>query len=85
MATKKYREPNPAKHEYEVQRGSSHVSPMIFVGARESIAVRKAAELLAKDWPGEDHVRLYHSYPSPGPLRRYVGVIKDGVLHRAGA
>jgi hypothetical protein len=87
----KEHERNPAKHEFEVQSGSSHASAMLFVGNREGTAVRKAAELLADreqadqyGLAGETHVRLYHTYPSPGPVRRYVGVIKrDGVLRRA--
>jgi hypothetical protein len=77
---------NPEKHEFEVQRGSSQETPMMFVGNVESTAVKKAAAMLAKggEFAGEKHVRLYHTYPSPGPQRRYVGIIRpDGMLRRA--
>lgn len=74
---------NSSKHEYEIQRGSSQTGGMVFVGNREVTAVHRANEVLAEHLE-EDCVRLYHNYPSPGPMRRYVGIIKrDGVLHRA--
>ena len=81
MAT--YHRRNPAKHEYEVQGGSSHLGPFAFVGNRENTAVKTAIEWMTEAWPDEDHVRLYHTHPSPGPVRRYVGVVKADGLHRA--
>jgi hypothetical protein len=75
-------ERNKDKHEYEIQRGSSQTGGMVFAGNREDTAVRLAVEAL--DVNQENHFRLYHTYPSPGPVRRYVGTItRDGVLHRA--
>jgi hypothetical protein len=74
-----YHQRNPAKHEYEIEHAGAH----IFVGNRERTAVRKGAELLSGR-RGDDHVRLYHTYPSPGPVRRYVGLVTaDGTLVRA--
>jgi hypothetical protein len=73
---------NITKHEYEIQRGSSHLGAHIFVGNVEKTAVAAATALLQTN-PDQDHFRLYHTYPSPGPLRRYVGVIKADGLHRA--
>lgn len=79
----KYHERNPAKHEYEIERGSTHTGGMVFVGNTEKTAVHRANEVLAEHLE-ESCVRLYHTYPSPGPMRRYVGIVKrDGVLHRA--
>lgn len=85
MSERDYHKRNPAKHEYEVQRGSSQVATMTFVGNTEKTAIARAAEALQHGlYADEDHVRLYHTHPSPGPVRRYVGVIKrDGVLYRA--
>jgi hypothetical protein len=55
---------------------------MVFAGNREENAIKLAVEALKVN--GEKHFRLYHTHPSPGPVRRYVGVITpDGVLHRA--
>jgi hypothetical protein len=82
----KFHERNPAKHEYEVQKGSDDAGRygMVFAGNREATAVRRAVEILGK-FAAEDHLKLYHTYPSPGPQRRYVGrVTRDGKLHRAG-
>jgi hypothetical protein len=77
-------ERNRAKHEYEIQRGSSHLAPMIYAATTERSAIASALTYFEAH-SDEDHVRLYHTYPSPGPQRRYVGVIKpDGVLYRAG-
>jgi hypothetical protein len=71
---------NTQKHEYEIQ--ASQTGGMVFVGNRESTAVHQANEVLAEHLEF-DSVRLYHTYPSPGPVRRYVGIIKrDGKLHR---
>ena len=70
---------NSAKHEYEIQQPNLR---MVFVGNVEKTAIANAVEYLAER-PGANPIRLYHSYPSPGPLRRYVGVIDhDGTLHR---
>ena len=79
-----YHRRNPAKHEYEIEPGSSRTAPMVFVGNTEKTAIRRATESLTEGLlEGEEHVRLYHSHPSPGPMRRYVGIIKpDGVLYR---
>jgi hypothetical protein len=77
----KHRKRNPDKHEYEVQAGSSHTSVMVFVGNTEKTAIKRGSDLAAEH--GEEQVRLYHTHPSPGPVRRYVGVIRGGVLHRA--
>lgn len=75
----KLHERNPLKHEYEIQMDGG---PIVFAGNREDTAVHKANEALA-DHLEADYVRLYHTYPSPGPMRRYVGIIKrDGKLHR---
>jgi hypothetical protein len=74
---------NPVKHEYEVARptGVAH----IFVGNRERTAIINAVNLLTDSgWAGERYLRLYHTYPSPGPMRRYVGrITADGTLHRS--
>lgn len=81
------RKRNPKRHEYEVQAGSSQGGAMVFAGYIESTAVRTASELLrVGTWAerGEEYVRLYHTYPSPGPVRRFVGWIhSDGTLRRA--
>ena len=79
---------NTTRDEYEAQAGSSHELMMIFVGNTERAAVRRAAHLLTNDesWVGrgETHCRLYHTHPSPGPVRRYVGTVTpQGELHRA--
>jgi hypothetical protein len=79
---------SPKRNVYELQ-GGSYASPHIHVGATERSACDKARELLTGDeiplWSGLELVRLYHTHPSPGPVRRYVGTIgRDGVLHRAG-
>lgn len=70
---------NTTKHEFEIEvenRG------MIFAGNRESTAINNAQEALAEHLE-IDCVRMYHTYPSPGPVRRYVGIVKrDGRLHR---
>jgi hypothetical protein len=84
--TTKWRSRDPNKHEYEVQRGSTHLANHIFVGNLERAAVKTAAFLLSAGQPfeNETHVRLYHTHPSPGPVRRLVGkVTSDGVLHLA--
>jgi hypothetical protein len=74
---------NPARHEYEIERGSVTGNAMVFAGNREENAIKLAVEALRVN--GEKHFRLYHTHPSPGPVRRYVGMITpDGVLHRAG-
>jgi len=74
---------NPGKHEYEVVRpqGIAHV----FVGNREETAISQAVELMKEGhWAGEEYLRLYHTYPSPGPMRRFVGrVFPDGKLYRS--
>ena len=83
--TTKWRERNPYKHEYEVQRGSTHLAAHVFVGNLERSAVGNAMHMMSEGQPfdGESHVRLYHTYPSPGPVRRYVGrITADGKLHR---
>lgn len=81
--TTKYREHNPGKHEYEAQPGSSHTVRMVFLGNSEKTALKRAVELLGLR-ESEDHLRLYHTYPSPGPTRRYCGIVRrDGVLLRA--
>ena len=72
---------NSAKHEYEVERGTMG-TVMVFVGNREQTAIAGAVAILSGH-PDEKSVRLYHSYPSPGPLRRYVGTVdRDGNLRR---
>ena len=72
---------NCAAHEFEADFEEAG-GPMIFVGNRESAAVGRTAELLVER--GEDQSRLYHTYPSPGPVRRYVGTVSvDGTLRRA--
>lgn len=76
---------NTEKHEYEIQRGSSHSGGMVFVGNTESTAIHNAVEALGEHLD-EDCFRLYHTYPSPGPVRRYVGIVKrDGKLRRMGS
>lgn len=82
----KFHIPNTTRHEYEVQRGSDDACRfgMVFAGNAEATALRRAKEIL-DEFTDEDHLKLYHSYPSPGPQRRYVGrVDRDGILHRAG-
>jgi hypothetical protein len=75
-----YHERNTEKHEYEVQLPSG---VMVFAGNVEKTAIAKAVETLSKKLEANG-LRLYHTYPSPGPVRRYVGVVKrDGILHRA--
>jgi hypothetical protein len=77
----KLHERNTKRHEYEVQMGTG---PMVFVGHRETAAIHYAIEALGCHLE-QSHVRLYHTYPSPGPVRRYVGIVKrDGELKRAG-
>lgn len=74
------RERNPAKHEYEVELGSG--SWMIYTGTIEKTAIEQARQIL-REYPDERYVKVYHSYPSPGPQRRYVGTVaRDGVLRR---
>jgi|HubBroStandDraft_3_1064219.scaffolds.fasta_scaffold387755_2 hypothetical protein len=82
--TTKWRDRNPQKHEYEVQRGSTHLASLVFVGNLERTAVRTAAHMLRVGQPfeGETHVRLYHTHQPTGSVRRYVGkVTADGNLH----
>lgn len=82
MATRHKR--NAAKHEYEIEMAvGERCGGMVFAGNRESTAVQRANEVLAEHLEATC-VRLYHSYPSPGPMRRYVGIVKrDGLLHRS--
>lgn len=69
-----------ARHEYEVE--FVYPGPMYFVGYAEKTALRKAAELIRGR--GARKARLYHTYPSPGPVRRYVGTVTEtGQLQRA--
>lgn len=42
-------------------------------GERESV---KAALVLMEDNASVQRVSVYHSHPSPGPSRRYVGVVQ---------
>lgn len=83
----KFHTRNPAKHEYELQRVQqdelADAHGMMFVGNREATAIARAVAILAKY--DEEYLKLYHSYPSPGPARRYVGrITRDGKLHRVG-
>ena len=72
---------NCAAHGFEADFEEAG-GPMIFVGNRESAAVGRTAELLMEY--GTDQARLYHTYPSPGPVRRYVGTVGvAGTLRRA--
>lgn len=72
---------NCAKHEFEADFDETG-GPLFFVGNRETTAVGKVAELLVEY--GKDRARLYHTYPSPGPVRRYVGTVDaNGALRRA--
>jgi hypothetical protein len=74
----KYHERNDTKHEYEIDSGG----PMIYAGMTERMAIHKAIErarLMCVE-----QVRIYHTYPSPGPVRRYVGWVgPDGIMHRS--
>lgn len=71
---------NPSKHEYEALVGEGAF--FFFVGHREATAVTNAAEV-ARD-NGAERVRLYHSHPSPGPMRRFMGTVTaDGTFHDA--
>ena len=69
---------NCAAHEFEADFEEAG-GPLLFVGNRESAAVGRTAELLVEY--GKSQARLYHTYPSPGPTRRYVGTVgADGAL-----
>ena len=71
---------NCAAHEFEADFEEAG-GPLLFVGNRESAAVGRTAELLVEY--GKSQARLYHTYPSPGPTRRYVGTVgADGALRR---
>ena len=86
MHKEKFHVRNTAKHEYEVQRGSDDACRygLVFAGNREETALKRAVEIMGR-YITEDHLKLYHTYPSPGPVRRYVGrITRDGTLHRAG-
>jgi len=72
---------NPDKHEYEIERGSSSGGHMVFAGNQQETAVHMAQEALAANLT-EDCFRVYHTYPSPGPMRLYIGIIKRDGLHR---
>jgi hypothetical protein len=50
----------------------------------ERAAVDDAVQMMDND-VSINRVKLYHSHPSPGPQRRYVGVVtRDWRLHRVG-
>src|SRR5262249_40672398 len=67
---------NPARHEYAAMLNEGEY---YFVGERLTTALVNAAEV-ASDFDRE--VRLYHTFPSPGPVRRFVGkVMPDGTFH----
>ena len=71
--------PNSERHEYEVEFANQ--GRMYFVGNLEKTAVAKAVDLMNRN--GYTLANLYHSYPSPGPSRRYVGRIDlTGKVHR---
>jgi hypothetical protein len=69
-------------HEYNIvpMVGATHEYPYRYVGQwkRESTGLARAvgaAIRLMGERPDVDQVRIYHSYPSPGPVRRYVGAV----------
>ena len=70
------------KHRYELAPNGG--PPFITVGeyvypARGvNYAITKGVDYLRRN-PGVQRLHLYHSYPSPGPRRRFAGVItKEG-------
>jgi hypothetical protein len=84
MSTTQWRDHNPHKHAYEIQRGSAALASNVYVGSTEKNAVRQGAHMMREGQPfaDETHVRLYHIYPVGGPPRRCVGhITRDGVLH----
>lgn len=73
------------KHEYLIRVNPNH--PGIPVARSEKQAVKMAVAYMEmyEDATGKDigEVGLYHTYPSPGPVDRYVGrVRKDGTVLR---
>lgn len=82
------REPSKL-HEYEVTP-KNQVGPHVFAGRSEQSAVLEATAMMTDPnhdahhvFGTETHLRLYHTYPDAGPVRRYVGMIdRDGVLRR---
>ena len=74
------------RHEWEALVGDG---ANFFVVSRKAATTNRvpkevlaSAHEVARDH--EETVRLYHTYPSPGPTRRYVGkVTPEGVFHDA--
>ena len=68
---------NTRRHEYEALVGETG---WFFVGYGIPGALAEAAKV-AHDH-GIESVRLYHTYPSPGPTMRYMGTVTaEGVFH----
>lgn len=83
-----YDEQSRTKHGYELQgyREAGRETSFIIVGryvsedSGEKAALRLAVKLMAED----DTIlkmRVYHTHPSPGPVRRFLAVVdRDGVF-----
>jgi hypothetical protein len=65
------------KHEYEIVPiiNEGH-GPFLKVGSVQGAVYE--AEKIMTDRPEVERVNVYHSHPSPGPQRRYIGFLDRG-------
>jgi hypothetical protein len=62
----------------EMYGGFYEVGTFVSEKAGEGYALSDAKQMMGDD-AAVDAVRIYHTHPSPGPTRRYVGIVRRDV------